>query len=168
MKRTILHGFSPLLALFFVLPGFLAACGNSGDGTSLTGISKELPRGYGLLYSFGSPTTNGANPNAGVIMDASGNLYGTTAWGGSSDMGTVFELDTSGTLTVLHSFTGYPIDGSQSNSGLGQPAWGHAYPIPGLIMDNAGNLYGNAQLGGGHGGGAVYRIRCERQRDRAH
>ena len=45
-------------------------------------------------------------PQAGVVRDSSGNLYGTTQNGGSSNAGTVFKVDPTGKKTVLYSFTG--------------------------------------------------------------
>src|SRR5947207_2094068 len=81
---------------------------------------------FTLLYSFkGSP--GGANPKAELILDVAGNLYGTTAFGGASDKGTVFKLDTTGAETVLYSFTGAP-DGQS--------------PYAQLIRDAAVNFYG--------------------------
>jgi uncharacterized repeat protein (TIGR03803 family) len=81
-----------------------------------------------VLYSFCSQSNcnDGADPAAGVIMDAAGNLYGTTARGGSNGYGVVFELtpgSTSWSQAVLYNFSdGYG----------GSP----------LITDSAGNLYG--------------------------
>jgi len=109
-----------------------------------------------VLYSFGSssPTSDGASPQAGLIMDAAGNLYGTTTYGGSSNClvdigvdgcGTVFELvksSTGYTENVLYAFTGF--DG--------------AYPLAGLLMDSSGNLYGTAQGGGAYGYGVVFEL----------
>jgi uncharacterized repeat protein (TIGR03803 family) len=69
-------------------------------------------------------------------MDKAGNLYGTTQGGGSFSNGTVFKVDPSGTESVLYSFKGPP-DGSAS--------------LAGLIIDNAGNLYGTTFLGGSSG-----------------
>ncbi len=63
-----------------------------------------------------------------LIRDSAGNLYGTTFYGGTTGYGSVFKLDTAGKLTVLHSFKDAP-DG--------------AHPIAGLVLDKAGNLYGN-------------------------
>src|ERR1700690_656741 len=66
-----------------------------------------------VLYSF-QGGNDGDDPYAGLILDGSGNLYGTTAYGGtgscSSGCGTVFELSPNGgggwTETVLYSFAG--------------------------------------------------------------
>ncbi len=101
-----------------------------GGGTSFDGtVFKLNPVGNKtVLYSFGSGT-NGSLPVAGVIGDAAGNLYGTTAYGGAFNSGTVFKLDKTGKETVLHSFTG-GADG--------------ALPVAGLVRDAAGNLYGTA------------------------
>jgi len=68
-----------------------------------------------------------------LVLDSSGNLYGTTGFGGSKDAGTVFKLDFVGTETLLHSFTGSP-DG--------------ASPYAEVVLDADGNLYGTAHAGG--------------------
>ncbi len=87
--------------------------------------------------------TNGANSRAGLIMDAGGNLYGTTSNGGSSGYGTVFEwVKSLGTITVLASFNG--TNGAHSSAGL--------------IMDGSGNLYGTAYSGGASNGGTVFEV----------
>ncbi|MGA8151795.1 MAG: choice-of-anchor tandem repeat GloVer-containing protein [Terriglobales bacterium] len=98
------------------------------------------------LHSF-TGGNDGARSYAGVIVDASGNLYGTTTGGGSQGYGVVFKLtrnpDGSWTESVLHSFTGGK-DG--------------ANPYAGLIFDNAGNLYGTTVGGGKYGYGVVFRL----------
>jgi len=102
------------------------------DGT----VFKLNPVGYEtVLYNFGSGT-DGTLPVAGVIADTAGNLYGTTQYGGTSNLGTVFKLDKTGKETVLYSFTG-GADG--------------ASPVAGLVRDAAGNLYGTAYFGGDSG-----------------
>lgn len=93
-----------------------------------------------VLYSFCSEQdcVDGAIPDAGVIFDSVGNLYGTTGLGGAYGGGTVFELSPnsgSWTQTVLHNFGGNPTDG--------------AYPTCSLIFDRAGNLYGTTSAGPG-------------------
>ncbi|MGC1786168.1 MAG: choice-of-anchor tandem repeat GloVer-containing protein [Terriglobales bacterium] len=88
-----------------------------------------------VLYNFGGSSNVPLSPAAGVIMDAAGNLYGTTYGGGADRWGTVFMLDPGGTLTVLYSFYG-------KNAGD---------PAASLVMDAAGNLYGTTDRGA-HGG----------------
>ena len=103
------------------------------------------------LYSFCSQTNcaDGNLPQAGLIMDGAGNLYGTTRHGDENpgtcplagDCGVVFELtpDPTGTAwteTVLYRFC------SQTRCPDG------VYPYGGLIMDASGNLYGTTLLGG--------------------
>jgi uncharacterized repeat protein (TIGR03803 family) len=99
-----------------------------------------------VLHSFNGG--DGANPAAGLIFDAAGNLYGTTTGGGTSGYGTVFELTPMGgggwTETILYSF-GNGTDG--------------AIPYAGLIFDAAGNLYGTTFGGGPYGGaGTVFEL----------
>jgi uncharacterized repeat protein (TIGR03803 family) len=83
------------------------------------------------LYSF-TGGADGGYPNAGVIRDSSGNLYGTTNLGGT-DWGVVYKLDAAGQETVLYSFRG-GADGGEPNAGV--------------VRDSGGNLYGTTLLGG--------------------
>ncbi len=98
-----------------------------------------------ILHKFGG-NPDGQSPEAGLILDRAGNLYGTTVAGGSDPQcpggfgegcGTVFSLDTAGKETVLYSFAGRP-DGASS--------------FAGLMADAAGSLYGTTALGGNVGG----------------
>src|SRR5205823_1443312 len=78
----------------------------------------------------------------GVIADASGNLYGTTAYGGggtcTSGCGTIFRYAADGSFVPLHSFAGVPNDG--------------ALPQAELTLNKRGNLYGTTLAGGGENG----------------
>ena len=86
------------------------------------------------LYTFAGP--DGAAPYAGLLLDSRGNLYGTTLYGGSSNYGTVFELNPSGVETVLHNFTMEPDGG---------------YPQGSLVLDAEDNLYGTTGDGSANG-----------------
>jgi uncharacterized repeat protein (TIGR03803 family) len=97
-----------------------------------------------VLHSF-QWDSDGALAYGAVISDQSGNLYGTTASGGSGGGGTAFMLSPSDggwTPTVLYSFAGSNLQGS------------HA----GLAMDSAGNLYGTTYGDGAYGVGSVFKL----------
>lgn len=119
-------------------------------GTTLDGGANDLGTVFKLtshgkkkiLHSFASDGDTYA-PNSPLIMDADGNLYGTTTMGGVADNGTVYKVTPTGQETVLLSFMG----GSEG-----------FFPAGGLIMDASGNLYGTAQLGGANGVGAVFKL----------
>jgi uncharacterized repeat protein (TIGR03803 family) len=85
-------------------------------------------RDYAELARLGG--VDGGTPEAPLIRDSAGNLYGTTYAGGAFNFGTVFKLDKTGNETVLHSFTG-GTDG--------------AYPQEALILSDS-NLYGTTNL----------------------
>src|ERR1022692_438260 len=69
-------------------------------------VYKVDPAGHEtVLYSF-TGGADGGYPEAGVILDSAGNLYGTTVNGGIAGLGVVYKVDTAGHETVLHSFTG--------------------------------------------------------------
>jgi uncharacterized repeat protein (TIGR03803 family) len=105
------------------------ACSN-GCGTVFELESSGTEK---VLYSFAGYPSDGASPYAGLIRDSSGNLYGTTAYGGKAENGVVFKVSSAGVETVLYSFTG------KTDGGV---------PRAPLIMDSAGNLYGTAYSGG--------------------
>jgi uncharacterized repeat protein (TIGR03803 family) len=94
-----------------------------------------------VLYAFAGGGGDGANPEAGVTQGSDGNLYGVTYAGGSSGLGTVFELTLSGTETILHSFAGGSTDGSN--------------PQANLLQGSDGALYGSA-FGGGTGNDGIF------------
>jgi len=156
-KEKILHvfgggsdGVSPAGSLVFDASGNLYGTTTFGGGSTNQGIAFELsPTGSGpwhetVLHRFAA-SSDGQNPFAGVILDASGNLYGTTRFGSASgscvteNCGTAFELSPQAggkwREKILHSFKGGATDG-------GNP-WGP------LVFDGQGNLYGTTYYGGG-------------------
>jgi uncharacterized repeat protein (TIGR03803 family) len=119
--------------------GTTASGGTAGDGTVF-----ELAQGSSTITTLASFNgSTGAIPQSGVVVDSSGNLFGTTYQGGTNGRGTVFELPKgSSTITTLASFNG-------TN---GQ------YPFGGLIQDSSGNLYGTTSGGGTNGDGTVFEL----------
>ena len=119
----------------------------SGGGAYAGGAVFKLAanREETVLYSFcvNADCSDGGFPYGGVVIDADGNLYGGTSFGGASGYGTVFEVSPSGQETVLHSFTGPP-DGS--------------VPVGGMVRDAAGNLYGTTEEGGVNSEGSVFSL----------
>jgi len=130
------------------LYGTSSVGGSSGFGTAGGGTVWELSPSDGswtftVLYTFPGP---GKGPFSPLLMDTTGNLYGTTLGGGAYQQGSVFKLTPSGggwTYTTLHDFTG---------GNDGRSPYGH------LIFDSNGNLYGTAGWGGSDGGGVVWQI----------
>jgi uncharacterized repeat protein (TIGR03803 family) len=99
---------------------------------------------FQTLYSF-TGTSDGAGPQSGLVMDAAGNLYGTTAKGGASNMGMLFKLAPDGTFAILHTFSGGR-DGAVPTAAA-------------LTLDARGTIYGLTEQGGIANGGTAYRFR---------
>lgn len=148
-SETVLYSFSggsdggspaaTLLDQAGILYGTTQAGGASGNGT----VFELTPNGTEtVLYSF-TGGNDGGTPVANLIRDNSGNLYGTTYFGGTGGAGTIFKLPPNGTESVLYSFTG----GSDGG-----------YPPAGLTSDKSGALFGTTQGGGSAGNGAVFEL----------
>lgn len=145
-------GEGPLAPLVFDASGNLYGTTSSG-GDSCCGTVFELsPTADGswtekVLYSFSKNGDGAYYPNS-VVIDAAGNLYGTTGLGGAYNAGTIFELSpTPGegwVEKILYSFNSNGIGGD--------------YPESGLTIDPAGNLYGTTVSGGAYGAGTVFEI----------
>ena len=160
--QGIADGATPVGSVVFDSSGNMYGATQEGGSSSCKSIDQcgtvyELSQSGGVwtetvLYVFQGNTNNdGASPFGGLVMDSSGNLYGTTAYGGTGDCvllgskvgcGTVYELsppvqpDGAWTETILYSFP---------SSKYGYAPWGD------LVFDSAGNLYGATIFGGGKG-----------------
>jgi uncharacterized repeat protein (TIGR03803 family) len=101
-------------------------------------IDRAQAHTFTVLHSFEGGASDGATPEAGLIFDSAGNLYGTTTQGGAGDCspdvgcGTVFKVTPDGDETVLHSFMA-------GNDG--------AEPGGRLLFDSAGDLLGTTMYG---------------------
>jgi uncharacterized repeat protein (TIGR03803 family) len=169
-KDTVLHNFCDIT---YCIDGstpqgklLMDAAGNlfgtttiGGEGSDCTaregcGVVFERPSGggYRVVYNFCSQAncTDGTNPQAGVTMDSSGNLLGTTYNGGvNSQGGVAFELTPDGTESVLVSFCpgGEPCSDGQA-------------PYTPLLLDGQGDFFGATYLGGANGDyGTVFELR---------
>jgi uncharacterized repeat protein (TIGR03803 family) len=133
------------------LYGTTATGGNTNGGL----VFRVTPHGGGVwteetIHSFDS-AADGTGPSGGVVLDAAGNVYGTTVSGGAFGLGTAFELSQVGGsyhLTVIHSF-------GSTGDGI--------FPYAQMIFDAEGNLYGTTAYGGAfgtgeEGGGTVFEI----------
>ena len=172
--KTTLHafdtgsgGYGPAAGVILDSAGNLygtAAVGGPGtnciDGCGV--VFELMPRTGGswtirTLHAFDNNGKDGFFPQAGLIFDSAGNLYGTTFYGGANTgcydneftCGTAFELErtASGGFTekVLHDF------GSKESDGQN--------PVAPLTLDGAGNLYGTTTFGGGtFGDGTVFEV----------
>jgi uncharacterized repeat protein (TIGR03803 family) len=123
-------------------------CNSSGIACGT--FFKVTPAGVEtVLYNFGATSTDANTPEAGLILGANGNFYGTTILGGAHGDGTVFMITPAGVETVLYSFGASITDGIE--------------PKANLILGTDGNFYGTTSTGGAHVsaeniGGTVFKI----------
>jgi uncharacterized repeat protein (TIGR03803 family) len=135
--------------------GNLYGATNAGgaNGNNGTVFKLDIAGHETVLYSFCSVANcaDGINPDLGqLILDASGNLYGTTGGGGDNGRGTAFRLDSAGHETILYSFC--------ATSTLQVSCTDGSFALNGLAQDVSGNLYGTALGGGANGGGGVFKL----------
>jgi len=159
-SEKLLHNFgnnkdgqNPAAGLVFDTAGNLYGT-TAGGGNYSHGTAFELtPKAGGAwteaaVHEFGNSSTDAQGPYAALILDRAGNLYGTTASGGTYGGGTAFELKPKAgggwTETILSDFNNSGSDG--------------AFPYGGLIFDASGNLYGTTYLGGTGVYGTVFKL----------
>ena len=123
------------------LYGVTQSYGASGPGGGGTVYELGTSGGFNLLYDFGTTRLSTTGPEGPLVMDAAGNLYGVSFFGGVNGVGSVYKLSPSGggwTYTDLYDFTGLSDGGG---------------PVGNLVIDSAGNLYGTTCCNGGSNGG---------------
>ncbi len=117
-------------------------CGGSGCGTLFEIASDGT---YSVLYNFcsNSGCTDGADPT-GVVLSASGEIFGTTDDGGNNNNGTVYRFN--GALHTLYTFCKTDCEAGRE-------------PFSPPLLDGAGNLFGTTPVGGAYNSGAVYKLK---------
>jgi uncharacterized repeat protein (TIGR03803 family) len=151
---SLLYSFSGASSTDPAIPDSTLIVGNDGNlygtaiggGTTGNGVVFEITRDgtFTTLYSFSGGTSDGATPEAKLLLASDGNFYGTAPNGGTDSAGVVFKVTPTGQETVLHSFGRAPGDG--------------ASPQGNLIEGSDGNLFGTTYTGGANNYGTVYRI----------
>ena len=160
-QLTVLHSFDsngsdgafPFGTPIFAGSGNLYGATPAGGDHNYSGTVFEMKLSGGegwterVLYNFGNGK-DGVDPATTLVLDSSGNLYGTTEKGGIYGFGMAFELvpqaDGRRKEKVLHQFGDSSTDGTQ--------------PICNLIFDAAGNLYGTTRFGGAYAHGTVFEL----------
>jgi hypothetical protein len=145
-----INGAFPFAGLIADATGDLFGTTSSGGTVDDGGTVFEIPKtatGFGSLTTLVIFNGNGSGPEAGLIADDVGDLFGTTVFGSTDDEGTVFEIPKTatgfGSLTTLVSFNG--------SNGSG--------PEAGLIADDVGDLFGTTAVGGTNDvGGTVFEV----------
>lgn len=133
------HGSVPLAGLIQATDGMFYGTTVMGGANGAGTVFKVTPSGkLTTLHSFCSPGScvDGTSPYAALIQATDGNLFGATVWGGSSNLGTIFEIIPSGTLTTLYTFC------LQSGCTDG------TRPDSALVQHTSGIFYGTAEFDG--------------------
>jgi uncharacterized repeat protein (TIGR03803 family) len=130
-----------------VIGGSGGICAEDGCGVAYKLAKSGESWSFSVIHDF-TGGDDGSGPGAGLTIDANGNLYGMTPTGGTYGLGVIFELSPlqngAYALTVIHTFTGGS-DGGAASAGR-------------LLLDDAGNLYGVATVGGAYGQGVVFTL----------
>jgi uncharacterized repeat protein (TIGR03803 family) len=130
----------------FILYGTTFYGGTNDMGTAFS-INTD-GSGFTILHGFGQDTNDAVNPVGALALDGS-TLFGVSAYGGASDMGAIFSVNTDGSgYTLIHQFAGGTNDG--------------AFPQYGsLVVVNHSFLYGATLFGGTDDVGVVFRMNLD-------
>ena len=151
-SETILHyfgvngdGVSPQAALTLGNDGkFYGTTFNGGAKSQGSVFSITLAGAESVIYSLGTNSRDGANPQASLVLANNGYFYGTTPSNGANSQGIVFRVSSSGLEKVLYSFGNTATDGTR--------------PRANLLAGSDGNLYGTTYSGGSNDTGTIFKI----------
>jgi len=142
-------GSSPLPGLILAKKVFWGTTANGGAHGHGSVFKFAADGTYSVVHSFGADSTDGKLPQAGLMQDALGNLWGTTVAGGAHNGGVVFKIAADGAYSIVYGFGGAGTDGTG--------------PLAGLTVDQNGKLWGTTYAGGakmcdGRGCGTVFSL----------
>lgn len=141
-KFDINHGFAPIASPTQGTDGYLYIPVSQG-GTSFCGTIVQMTTAGVLNNTYSFPCGSGGSfPIGPLVQAANGDFYSTTQDGGANAEGTIYQVDTSLNVTVLHSF------GSTFGDGT--------FPGAGLLLATDGNYYGSTSDGGTYGDGTLF------------
>jgi uncharacterized repeat protein (TIGR03803 family) len=144
---TVADGKNPQAGLIEGTDGFLYGTTFSGGSNDFGTVFKLKKDGtsYAILHHFNFNGVDGYNPDTALLQGRDGMLYGTTFYGGNSDVGTIFKINTNGTsYLVLYKFSGLASDGQN--------------PDGALIQGSDSALYGTTFSGGTNGAGTIFKL----------
>ena len=121
---------------------FYSTCYNSGGGVGSGAVYQFSAAGVVTVLHGFNDTPDGGMPNGGLVLGSDGNFYGTTEYGGTSHLGTVYRISQEGTYEELISF-----DNSNGAQPFGQ-----------MIQATDGNFYGTTVSGGSLLNGTVFQL----------
>jgi uncharacterized repeat protein (TIGR03803 family) len=121
---------------------FYSTSYNGGGGLGSGAVYQFSAAGVVTVLHGFNDTPDGNVPNGGLVLGSDGNFYGTTEYGGTSHLGTVYRISPAGTYEELISF-----DNSNGQQPFGQ-----------MIQATDGNFYGTTLGGGSHGDGTVFQL----------
>lgn len=142
-------GAAPVSGLLAGADGMLYGTCSKGGTTNLGTVFRISADGtvYGVIHSFLGQTNggDGSSPGASLTQGLDGDVYGTTQAGGNNNLGTLFKLNTDGSIySILHHFSGSPNDGR--------------VPLGNVAQGPDGLLYGTTEYGGANNVGTIFRV----------
>jgi len=144
-----LYGTTPTGGTVTNVPGYFGTVFKMTPDGSFTSLYL-----FGTVYYSNGGNDNGHWPQGNLIQGTDGNLYGTTQYGGPPNGGTVFQVTTGGSLSILYNFG----NNAGFDSQLGWTNYDGDAPIAGLVQGSDGNFYGTTYSYGAYANGTVFQL----------